>query len=158
MDDKQPLIRAYKYLQRCDTVYSEHPTPYHNRLIVRAQRVYYRRFILYTRANNPEHIARVKIARALHVRAQANRKRLPTNPTWQDLTLHQVRRANTLRMRCIALSDYEYPISAYVRPVRTEKLQRVKHPITGRMMYYDHATDTYHRQHPQANTAHALLD
>jgi hypothetical protein len=159
LTDKASLLRAYKYLERCDTAYTEHHTPENNRLIVRAQRVYYRRFIAYTRATLPEHEARVKIARALHVRAQTNRKRLPTHEDWQDLTRNQVRRANTLRMRAIALSEYEHPTTPYVRPVRTMKLQRMKHPITGRMVYYDHETDTYHRQYPtQPVTTHAPLD
>lgn len=161
MEDKQPLIRAYKYLERCDRLYAEYPTTYHNSLILRAQRLYYKRFILYTRATLLEHEARVKIARALHVRAQANRKRLPHHEDWQALTLHQVRRANLVRMRAIALSDYEHPTTPpQPRTRKPERLPRVHHPITGRMMYYDPATDTYHRQYPTANTltAHATMD
>jgi hypothetical protein len=147
------LNRAYFYLQRCDHAYAEHPTPANNQLIIRAQRVYYRRFITYTRATQPPHEARVSIARALVTRAHTNRKRLPTNTSWQELTLHQVRRAAILRTRCIALSDYEHPPEPpRERTRKPQRLPRVHHPITGRMMYYDPATDTYHREYPTATT------
>jgi hypothetical protein len=143
------LNRASQYLERCDTLYSEHPTHTNNQLIIRAQRVYYRRFSTYTRATQPPHEARVTIARALVTRAHTNRKRLTNDPHWQDLTLHQVRRAVLVRTRCIALSEYEHPTPP--PPPRTRKptrLPRVPHPITGRMMYYDPHTDTYHRTYP----------
>jgi hypothetical protein len=143
------LNRASIYLERCDHVYAEHPTPHNNLLIIRAQRVYYRRFITHTRATQPPHEARITIAKALHVRAQTNRKRLPTNTSWQKLTLHQVRRANTIRTRCIALSDYEHPTPPpQPRTRKPTRLPRVPHPLTGRMMYYDPHTDTYHREYP----------
>src|SRR3954463_2938269 len=103
------LNRASQYLERCDTLYSEHPTPTNNQLIIRAQRVYYRRFIRYTRATQPPHEARVTIARVLFLRARTNRKRLPNDQAWQELTLHQVRQAAVTRTRAIALSDYEHP-------------------------------------------------
>jgi hypothetical protein len=154
MEERTALNRASQYLERCDRLYSEHHTLYHNRLIIRAQRVYYRRFIAYTRATLPPHEARVAIARALHVRAQTNRKRLPDHEDWQALTLHQVRRAQVTRTRAMALSEYEHPTpKREPRERKPARLPRVHHPITGRMMYYDPATDTYHRQHPAATAA-----
>jgi hypothetical protein len=149
------LNRASQYLERCDQTYAEHPTPHNNLLIIRAQRVYYRRYATYVRATQPPHVARVSIARALVTRAHTNRKRLPTNTLWQDLTLHQVRRAALVRTRAIALSDFEHPPEPpRERTRKPERLPRVHHPITGRMMYYDPHTDTYHRTYP----THAPLD
>jgi hypothetical protein len=147
------LNRASIYLERCDALYSEHPTHNNNRLIIRAQRVYYRRYSTYVRATQPPHEARVSIARALVTRAHTNRKRLTNDPYWQELTLHQVRRAAMTRTRAIALSDYEHPPEPpRERTRKPQRLPRVHHPITGRMMYYDPATDTYHREYPTATT------
>lgn len=143
------LNRASQYLEKRDSAYAEHPTHTHNRFIIRAQRVYYRRFAAYTRATQPPHIARTMIARALFTRASTNRKRLPNDPHWQDLTLHQVRRAALVRTRAIALSEYEYPPEPPRERMRKpERLPRVHHPITGRLLYYDPHTDTYHREYP----------
>jgi hypothetical protein len=143
------LNRASQYLERCDRLYAEHPTPYHHTLIIRAQRVYYRRFITYTRATQPSHEARVTIARALVTRARTNRKRLTNDHSWQELTLHQVRRAALVRTRAMALSEYEHPTPPpQPRTPKPTRLPRVYHPITGRLLYYDPYTDTYHTTHP----------
>lgn len=149
MTDLESVKRAHTALTIREHAYLDTPSDYNHQRIVQAQRIYYRRLAHHLRATTPPDEARVKRCEAMRTRAQYNRRRQPNDPQWQLLTLSQVRRARDNLTRARAIQEYNTPPPTPPKPpTKPARLPRVPHPVTGRAMYYDHTTNTYHRQHP----------
>lgn len=120
-------------LQAADAAYCEEPTPQNNYAICIAQRAYYK-------ALRP-HSTPMRRVQNMVQRATTNRKREKDNPNWQDMALHQFRRARQMHMRLQALAILNPPPPATpgpkrFRPPRTGRTRTI-HPITRRYVYSD---------------------
>jgi hypothetical protein len=147
------VVRAHRAMLTRDTIYSEETSPYNHRRVILAQRIYYRRLAHYLRATLPPDTARTKRAEALYNRARQNRRQHTNDAQWQDMALYQVRRARLVLQRARAIEEYNapHPPAPTHRP-QPPRLPRVKHPVTGRSLYYDDTTNTYHKVHPPHTT------
>lgn len=141
---RQQVGIAHDAMLTADHTYEDNPTHQHNQTVCRAQRAYYNALWRYCRAINvASHVLMVRRAIALRARAIQNRKRLPHDSTWQELTLHQYRRARNLCNRAHAMAsmmpEAPQPIPTRSRPVKRKPAPRARtrHPITGRMVYTD---------------------
>lgn len=140
---KAPVIFWHKRLVAADRTYANSRTPANHHKIIHAQRVYYALLSQYVRNYYPPDISIVKRADAIMKRALLNRKREKANPEWQDIALHQYRRAIIVHRRAYALAETipTWPINAPPPAKRVLKVQspkvRVIHPVTGRYVYVD---------------------
>lgn len=139
---KEHVVQLHQQLIAYDRAYAQQPTSDTHHAILRAQRAYYAALSSYNKHHISNYYVRtLKRAKYIMVRAQMNQKREKHNAHWQDIGIHQYRRANHIRMRANALYDAEVPPPPRKKrrpeemPVRTQT--RIKHPVTGRYIYVD---------------------
>jgi hypothetical protein len=145
-----PLVQAHCDLLTADSTYAELPSPANHLAVLRAQRVYYallrqqyRRSMQQAPSPKTTLYAEQWVRRAQIIleRARLNLARRKDSPRWQEIALHQYRRARRVLMRAQAQADLMRPPTTPTRTRRntppTPRRKRVPHPITRRWVYVE---------------------
>lgn len=131
------LTQLHQQLLAADHQYQQHRTQKGHQHINHCQQRYYAALSRMLRTKYPPHTAAVRRAKLLCDRARANRARQKDDPVWQDIALHQYRRAQHTRMRAMYQEEAttQLPTQRYKYDQNEPVRVRIKHPITGRYTY-----------------------